>query len=228
MWKTTVKLSISFALLVNTAIIVFFFGEYVYLLADILIPVLFVYFFIDALSVIVPKLNKQLFSGKYLIKFFREYPKYNINKIKELQQKENKVALGIFIVYFGRITGIGLLYVFNDWFELKYLYLVFLFINLSDYICIMLWCPFRDLFLKNKCCNTCRISNWDRLMKFALLLFIPSFYTISIFIMGLLVFIIWEISYTMRPQHFFPLSNESLRCTECDLPCRIRKKEQPK
>ena len=61
MWKTTVKLSISFALLLNTAIFVFFFEEYVYLLDDILIPILFVYFFIDSLSVIIPKLNKDLF-----------------------------------------------------------------------------------------------------------------------------------------------------------------------
>lgn len=228
MWKTTVKLSISFAFLLNTAIIVFLFDEFVYILDDILIPILFVYFFIDSMSVIVPKLNKQLFSGKHMIKFFKEYPKYNIKKIKELQQRENKIALGIFFLYFTVIAGIGLLYLSNDWFELKYLYLVFLFINLSDYICIMLWCPFRDLFLKNKCCNTCRISNWDRLMKFALLLFIPSIYSISIFIMGLLVFIVWEISYTMNPQYFFPLSNEALRCTECDLPCKIRKKEQPK
>ena len=170
MWKTTVKLSISFAFLINTAIIIFLFDEFIYILDDILIPILFLYFFIDSLSVIVPKLNKQLFSGKYMIKFFKEYPKYNIKKVKELQQRENKIALGIFFIYFAGITGIGLLYLYNDWFELKYLYLVFLFINLSDYICIMLWCPFRDLFLKNKCCNTCRISNWDRLMKFALLL----------------------------------------------------------
>lgn len=227
MWKTTIKLSISFALLLNTVIFVLFFDQYIYILDDILIPVLFLYFFFDSLSVIVPKLNKQLFSGKYMFRFFKEYPKYNIKKVNELKQRENKIALLIFFVYFSSITGIGLLYLSNDWFELKYLYLVFLFINLSDYICIMLWCPFRDLFLKNKCCNTCRISNWDRLMKFTLLLFIPSFYTVSIFVMGLLVFIVWEMSYTMNPQYFFTLSNEALRCTECDLPCRIRKKEQP-
>ena len=228
MRKTTIKLSISFAFLLNTAIIIFFFDEFVYILDDVLIPVLFVFFFIDSLVVIIPKLNRQLFSGKHMIKFFKEYPKYNFQKVKQLQQRENKVALLIFFIYFGGITGIGLLYLNNDWFELKYLYLIFLSINLSDYICIMLWCPFRDLFLKNKCCNTCRISNWDRLMKFALLLFIPSFYSISIFVMGLLVFIVWEISYTLNPQYFFPLSNEALRCTECDLPCKIQKKEQPK
>jgi hypothetical protein len=227
MRKTTIKLSISFALLINTMILVFFFNEYVYLLDDFLIPILFVYFLWDAITVIIPKLNRDLFSKKYIKRFFKEYPEYNIQKVKQLQQKENKIALLIFVLYFSGITGIGLLYLKNDWFELKYLYLVFLFINLSDYICIMLWCPFRDLFLKNKCCNTCRISNWDRLMKFALLLFIPNIFTISIFIIGLIVFLSWEISYTMNPQFFFSLSNEALRCSNCDLPCNLNtKKEQ--
>jgi hypothetical protein len=226
MTKTTIKLSISFVLFLNTGLFVLFYDEYLYLLDDFLIPVLFVYFLIDTLSVVIPKANRQLFSGKYMKQFFKEYPKYNLNKIKELKRKENKIALLIFTLYFTGISGIGLLYLHYDWFELKYLYLIFLGINLSDYICIMLWCPFRDLFLKNKCCNTCRISNWDRLMKFALLLFIPNIYTISIFILGLIVFISWEISYTMHPQYFFSLSNTNLRCSECNLPCNIRKKEQ--
>jgi hypothetical protein len=226
MKKVLYKFSISFALLLNTIIFVFFFEDYVYLLDDYLIPVLFIYFFIDSLSVIIPDLNKDTFSGKHLKKFFKEYPKYNIDKIKKLKQRDDQVALLIFFLYFSGITVIGLSYLCFDWFELKYLYIVFLFINLSDYICILLWCPFRSLFLKNKCCNTCRISNWDRLMKFALLLFIPNFYTISIFIMGFLVFIIWEFSRTVRIEYFYSASNEILRCSNCDLPCTIRK-EQP-
>lgn len=225
MKKTTIKLAISLVLLVNTAIFVFLFDEYVYFLDDWLIPVLFVYFLIDSLSVIIPKMNKDLFSGKYLQKFFREYPKYNIQKVKDLQQRENKAALLIFVLYFTGVNIVGVSFLYFNWFELKYLYIVFLFINASDYICIMLWCPFRDLFMKNKCCNTCRISNWDRLMKFALLLYIPNIFTISIFILGLIVFISWEISYTMNPQYFFTVSNKALRCSNCDLPCNTRRKE---
>jgi len=217
------KFAFSFALLLNTAIFVLFFDEYVYLLDDILIPVLFLLFLIDSIIIIVPKLNKDTFSGKYLKKFFREYPLYNINKVKNLKKREDQVAFLIFLIYFSGITTIGLLYIYNDWFELKYLYLVFLFINLSDYICILLWCPFQHLFLKNKCCNTCRISNWDRLMKFTLLLFIPNFYTISIFLMGLIVFLSWEYSRNTSPEFFYSTSNENLRCTNCDLPCNSKK-----
>ena len=223
MKKLMYKFALSFVLLLNTAVFVIFFDEYVYLLDDVLIPVLFVLFFIDSLMIIVPELNKETFSGKHLKKFFKEYPRYNINKVKSLKQREDLVAFLIFLIYFGGITLIGLLFLHNDWFELKYLYLVFLFINLSDYICILIWCPFQQLFLKNKCCNTCRISNWDRLMKFALLLFIPNFYTISIFIMGLIVFLSWEYSRVTSPQYFYSTSNETLRCSNCDLPCTSRK-----
>ena len=223
MKKLMYKFALSFVLLLNTAVFVIFFDEYVYLLDDVLIPVLFVLFFIDSLMIIVPELNKETFSGKHIKKFFKEYPRYNINKVKSLKQREDLVAFLIFLIYFGGITLIGLLFLHNDWFELKYLYLVFLFINLSDYICILIWCPFQQLFLKNKCCNTCRISNWDRLMKFALLLFIPNFYTISIFIMGLIVFLSWEYSRVTSPQYFYSTSNETLRCSNCDLPCTSRK-----
>lgn len=223
MKKLTYKFAISFVLLLNTAIFILFFDQYIYLLDDYLIPVLFVLFFVDSLTVIVPQLSKDKFSGKQFKKFFREFPKYNIKKVKALKHKADQAALLIFFLYFGGVVIIGLLYLLNDWFELKHLYLIFLAINLSDYICILLWCPFRSLFLKNKCCNTCRISNWDRVMKFALLLFIPNFYTVSIFLMALIVFIIWEYSHIINPEYFYPTSNEALRCSNCDLPCTVRK-----
>jgi len=223
MKKIKFKFAISFVLLLNTAIFVFFFEEYVYLLDDILIPLLFVYFLIDSISVILPSMNKTVFSGKYLKKFFKSYPKYNIEKLKSLKERDNRVALLIFFVYFTGVITIGLLFLNWDWFELKYFYLVFLFINFSDYFCILIWCPFRVIFLKNKCCNTCRISNWDRLMKFALLLFIPNFYTITIFIMGLIVFIVWEVRFTQNPEYFYTISNETLRCSGCDTSCKIKK-----
>ncbi len=221
--KVKLKFVISFVLLINTVIFVLFFEEYVYLLDDYLIPLLFVLFLIDSLMILIPSLNKELFSGKYLKKFFKEYPAYNINKIKTLKNREDLIAFIIFLVYFTGITIIGLSYLYLNWFTLKYLYIIFLAINLADYFCILIWCPFRVLFLKNKCCVTCRISNWDRLMKFSLLLFIPNFYTISIFLMALIVFVVWELTHTISPERFYTLSNESLRCANCEIQCSIKK-----
>ena len=33
--------------------------------------------------------------------------------------------------------------------------------SVCDMICILFFCPFQSWFMKNKCCGTCRIYNWD-------------------------------------------------------------------
>ncbi len=35
-----------------------------------------------------------------------------------------------------------------------------------DLICVLFWCPFKEWIMKNRCCNTCRIFNWDYFMMF--------------------------------------------------------------
>ena len=52
------------------------------------------------------------------------------------------------------------------------LWLVCLFYGVCDMICILFFCPFQSWFLKNKCCCTCRIYNWDYAMMFTPLFFI--------------------------------------------------------
>ena len=38
--------------------------------------------------------------------------------------------------------------------------------SVCDLICILFFCPFQSWFLRNKCCSTCRIYNWDYAMMF--------------------------------------------------------------
>ena len=38
--------------------------------------------------------------------------------------------------------------------------------SVCDMVCILFFCPFQTWFLKNKCCCTCRIYNWDYAMMF--------------------------------------------------------------
>ena len=47
-----------------------------------------------------------------------------------------------------------------------------------DLICVLIWCPFR-LIMKNRCCTTCRIFNWDHLMMFSPLIFVGGLLTRS-------------------------------------------------
>ena len=43
--------------------------------------------------------------------------------------------------------------------------------SVCDLICIMFFCPFQAWMMKNKCCSTCRIYNWDYPMMFTPFLF---------------------------------------------------------
>ena len=83
-----------------------------------------------------------------------------------------------------------------------------------DLICVLIWCPFR-LIMKNRCCTTCRIFNWDHLMMFSPMIFIHSFYSLSLFTMALAVFLVWEACILLYPERFWEQTNEALRCSQC-------------
>ena len=95
-----------------------------------------------------------------------------------------------------------------------HLFLVTVFFYVCDLICVLIWCPFR-LMMKNRCCTTCRIFNWDHLMMFSPMLFIPSFYALSLFFVSLLVFLIWEIAILLHPERFWDKTNAALQCANC-------------
>ena len=84
-----------------------------------------------------------------------------------------------------------------------------------DLICVLFWCPFRVFFMKNRCCTTCRIFNWDHLMMFVHLLFIPGFFTLSLGIASVVIFLVWEVMFHRHPERFWDRSNRALRCISC-------------
>ena len=94
------------------------------------------------------------------------------------------------------------------------LFLVSAAFNVCDLICVLIWCPFR-LILKNRCCTTCRIFNWDHLMMFTPMLAVRGFYSWSLLAMALAVFLVWEICVMRYPERFWEQSNEALRCSSC-------------
>ena len=75
--------------------------------------------------------------------------------------------------------AIGALY-FADVIDSGILLLISLLYSVCDMVCILFFCPFQTWFMKNKCCTTCRIYNWDYPMMFTPLIFIPSLFTWSI------------------------------------------------
>lgn len=214
--KIFFKFALSLVLLLNTIIFVLFFEDLIYVVEDYLFPLFFLYFIFDSFGVILPMFNDSIYSSKMQKRQYKEVPDYDVDKLHQQARRNNRIAVIIFVFYFGMIALIGLSFLNFAWFDRKLLYLVFFGLNFADYFCIMLWCPFRQWFLKNSCCNTCRISNWDRIMKFSILIFIPNFYTITIFVLGVLIFLYWEYPHWVHPERFYRISNQTLWCVNCD------------
>ena len=87
--------------------------------------------------------------------------------------------------------------------------------SVCDMICILFFCPFQTWFLKNKCCATCRIYNWDYAMMFTPLFFISKTYTWSLLALSIVLLARWEITFFLHPERFSENTNGYLGCQNC-------------
>jgi len=137
----------------------------------------------------------------------------NSDALKNYINSTTVSAYKVFIIWSVLTTSIGILYYLNIINKI-WLFMFFVFFYVCDLICVLIWCPFR-LIMKNKCCTTCRIFNWDHLMMLSLLIFCGGFYAISLVLMAVLAWIIWELSIIIYPERFFEITNIALRCSNC-------------
>ena len=100
--------------------------------------------------------------------------------------------------------------------------------SVCDVICILFFCPFQTWFLKNKCCCTCRIYNWDYAMMFTPLFFVKSPYTWSLLGLSLILLIRWEITFFRYPERFSDKTNAYLSCSNCSEKLCSHKKQLAK
>ena len=87
--------------------------------------------------------------------------------------------------------------------------------SVCDLICILFFCPFQTWFLKNKCCVTCRIYNWDYAMMFTPLFFVRKSYTWSLLVLAVALMLRWEITFYKFPERFAETTNGYLSCRNC-------------
>ena len=111
-------------------------------------------------------------------------------------------------------AAIGILY-YRGVLDQGILLLLSLFYSLADVICILWFCPFQTWMMKNRCCVTCRIYNWDYPMMMTPFLFVPGFFAKSLLLVSLVVLLQWEYKYRVHPEYFSTVSNESLHCRNC-------------
>ena len=170
---------------------------------------------VDMILQIIPIKNKvALGSQKLFANRFRPIrEKINSQVLKDYIASTTKSAYKVFIIWVALIAVIGVLY-YHNYISKSVLFLITVFFYVCDLICVLIWCPFR-LIMKNKCCTTCRIFNWDHLMMFSPLIFAGGFYSISLVIMAVLAWLVWELSVLIYPERFCEITNVALRCSEC-------------
>ena len=125
-----------------------------------------------------------------------------------------KVTFAMAAAWLALNGAIGLLY-WLEWIDEGILLLIALAYSVCDMICIVFFCPFQTWFMKNKCCGTCRIYNWDFAMMFTPLVFVKHAYTWSLLGIALVVLLQWEITYRIHPERFYDGTNQSLLCANC-------------
>ena len=125
-----------------------------------------------------------------------------------------KVTFAMAAAWLALNGAIGLLY-WLEWIDEGILLLIALAYSVCDMICILFFCPFQTWFMKNKCCGTCRIYNWDFAMMFTPLAFVKHAYTWSLLGIALVVLLQWEITYRIHPERFYDGTNQSLLCANC-------------
>jgi len=180
-----------------------------------LLHLLWAVWVIDMIAQIIP-IQKHISIGS--LKMFRQSfrpirDKVNAQALKTYIANTTRAAYKVMIVWCLLIAVIGFLY-FRGVLSVTALFFITVLFYICDLICVLIWCPFR-LMMKNRCCTTCRIFNWDHLMMFSPMLFVPSFYCWSLFGLSLLVFIIWEGCVILFPERFWEFSNAALQCANC-------------
>ncbi len=169
---------------------------------------------VDMLLQIVPIKNRiPLGSQKLFANRFRPIrEKISRQTLRDHIIATTKAAYKVMLLWCGLVAALGALY-YGGIINKIGLFLVSTAFYVCDLICVLIWCPFR-LVMKNKCCTTCRIFNWDHLMMFSPLVFVGGFFSLSLVGMAILAWLVWELCVLIYPERFSEMSNMALKCSE--------------
>ena len=166
------------------------------------------------LQLIPVKAHISIGSQKQFSTLFRPIKeKINYNNLKKYIKDTTLAAykvMVLWVVFNSVIIGLYLM----DVIGVATMFFVCTFFYVCDLICVLIWCPFR-LIMKNRCCTTCRIFNWDHFMMFTPFLAVAGFYTWTLAAMAVAILVVWEVCVFTYPERFWENSNMALRCSEC-------------
>lgn len=131
------------------------------------------------------------------------------------------VPVIIFWIIFNALAAVTLLYfdVLNEKTALLWSMAYFL----SDMICVVFWCPLQLVLMRNRCCTTCQIFNWDAIMVATPLLFVGGWFGWILVALAVVVLVRWELAALRHPERFDERTNARLTCAQCqDKLCYLR------
>ena len=137
----------------------------------------------------------------------------NYKALKEHILVTTKAAYKVFLIWVGLLAVLAALF-FTDILGRDEVFLIAVVFFVCDLICVLVWCPFR-LIMRNKCCTTCRIFNWDHLMMFSPFILTPGFFTTSLLIVAFAAWVVWEVCVMVYPERFWERTNIALQCANC-------------
>lgn len=180
--------------------------------------VLWIIWMVDMVLQLVPSKDYwPLGSQKFLKISFQPLKDFIAGRDRGLLEficKCNRDTLLIGLVWFLLMAAVGALY-FLGILSRNSLLLISVVFYVLDLVFVLYWCPFRVWFMKNRCCTTCRIFNWDHMMMFSPLVFIPGFYTWTLCLAAIAVLLVWEITFALHPERFWEGTNTALKCSNC-------------
>lgn len=173
---------------------------------------------LEMVLVLIPSLDHFTGCGKI---YKRNYmpKKYDLDDLNKQLNKINKKAVYVLLIWILFLLVLRKLNV-SDY----YLIIIVISLYYLDQVFVNIWCPFKHIILKNKCCASCRIYNWGFPMLVSPLIFIESFYSYSLIFVSLIVLIQWENLFKKYPERFSEISNERLKCINCTDKCKKMKK----
>ena len=170
---------------------------------------------LDMILQLIPvKSHISIGSQKVFLSLFKPIKeKINHQNLKKYIKDTTNSAYKVMLIWIGVTVLISLLYL-GGIIDAGLMVVIATFFYVCDLICVLFWCPFR-LVMKNKCCTTCRIFNWDHLMMFTPMIFVNGFFSHSLLLVAFVVWVVWEICFMMYPERFWENSNAALKCSEC-------------
>ena len=179
---------------------------------DFLLGTIWVFFAAGMVLRFFPARLESMGCQKQFRRNYQELP--NRNQGEKVKVQSGFITFLVAAAWFALNGIIGILY-FTGIIDAGILLLISLAYSICDIICILFFCPFQIWFMKNKCCTTCRIYNWDYAMMFTPLVFIPNLYAWSLLGLALLLLIQWEVKLHIHPEWFSDKCNGSLSCANC-------------